>query len=45
MREIIREKGFTSGKDVGLLMKELMARHRGKVDGKLAQETARRLLT
>ena len=45
VREIIREKGFTSGKDVGLLMKELMARHRGKVDGKRAQETARRLLT
>ena len=44
VREIIREKGFTSGKDVGLIMKELMARHRGKVDGKRAQETARRLL-
>ena len=41
---IIREKGLQSGKDVGTLMKELMARHRGKVDGKRAQEIARRLL-
>ena len=41
---IIREKGFASGKDVGLLMKELMARHKGQVDGKRAQEIARRLL-
>ena len=42
--DIAREKGLKSGKDVGLLMKELMARHRGKVDGKRAQEIARRLL-
>jgi uncharacterized protein YqeY len=42
--DIVREKGFQSGKDVGSLMKELMARHRGKVDGKRAQEIARRLL-
>ena len=42
--DIAREKGLQSGKDVGLLMKELMARHRGKVDGKRAQEIARRLL-
>lgn len=41
---LIRQKGFTSGKDVGLLMKELMAKHRGRVDGKRAQEIARRLL-
>ena len=41
---IVREKGLTSGKEVGLLMKELMARHRGRVDGKRAQEIARRLL-
>ncbi|MEO8433022.1 MAG: GatB/YqeY domain-containing protein [Acidobacteriota bacterium] len=41
---IIREKGLQSGKDVGLVMKELMARHKGKVDGKRAQEIARRLL-
>ena len=41
MRAIIAEKGFTSAKDVGLLMKELMARHRGRADGKRAQEIAR----
>jgi uncharacterized protein YqeY len=44
VRGIIAEKGFESGKDVGLLMKELMARHRGRVDGKRAQEIARKLL-
>ncbi len=44
VKEIIGAKGLQSGKDVGALMKELMARHRGKVDGKRAQEIARRLL-
>ena len=43
-RAIIQEKGFTSAKDVGLAMKEVMARHRGRLDGKKAQEIARRLL-
>lgn len=41
---IIREKQLSSAKDVGPLMKELMARHRGRVDGKRAQEIARKLL-
>lgn len=41
---LIREKGFSSSRDVGLAMKELMARHRGRVDGKQAQAIARRLL-
>ena len=44
VREIIAEKNLQSGKDVGVLMKELMARHKGRVDGKRAQEIARRLL-
>ena len=44
LRTIIQEKGFTSAKDVGLAMKEVMARHRGRVDGNKAQEIARRLL-
>ena len=44
IRGIVKEKGFSSGKDVGLLMKELMARHRGRADGKRAQEIARKLL-
>lgn len=44
VRAIIEEKGFSSAKDVGHLMKELMARHRGRADGKRAQEIARKLL-
>ncbi|HEY1434924.1 MAG TPA: GatB/YqeY domain-containing protein [Thermoanaerobaculia bacterium] len=44
LKEVISEKGLTSQKDVGLAMKELMVRHRGRVDGKQAQEIARRLL-
>ena len=44
IRAIISEKGFSSAKDVGQLMKELMARHRGRVDGKRAQEITRKLL-
>lgn len=44
IRGIIAEKGYASGKDVGLVMKELMAQHRGKVDGKRAQEMARAML-
>jgi uncharacterized protein len=45
VRSIAAEKGFTSGKDVGLAMKELMARYRGRVDGKRAQEITRRVLS
>ena len=44
LKQVIREKGLSSQKDVGLAMKELMAHHRGRVDGKQAQEIARRLL-
>jgi len=44
VRGIIAEKDFTSQRDVGLVMKELMARHRGRVDGKRAQDVARGLL-
>lgn len=43
--QIIREKGFTTARDAGLVMKELMVLHRGRVDGKRAQEIARRLLS
>lgn len=41
---IIREKGFSTAREAGLVMKELMAFHRGRLDGKRAQEIARRLL-
>ena len=44
IRDVIREKGLSTSKDVGLAMKEVMARHRGRMDGKRAQEIARRLL-
>jgi hypothetical protein len=44
LQAVIAEKGLSSSKDVGLAMKELMARHKGRVDGKKAQEAARRLL-
>ena len=45
VRSVMAEKGLSSVKDVGLVMKELMARYRGRVDGKRAQEIARRLLS
>jgi uncharacterized protein YqeY len=44
LRDVIAEKSLSSSKDVGLAMKELMARHKGRVDGKQAQTIARRLL-
>jgi uncharacterized protein YqeY len=44
VRAIVAEKGFSTAKEVGLVMKELMARHRGRVDGKRAQEIARQIL-
>ncbi len=44
IRDIIREKSFTSSREAGLVMKELMARHKGRVDGKRAQEIVRRQL-
>jgi uncharacterized protein YqeY len=44
LKDIIEKKGFSSARDVGLAMKELMAEHKGRVDGKKAQEIARRLL-
>ena len=44
LRDIIQAKGFSSSRDVGLAMKELMAAQKGRVDGRKAQEIARRLL-
>jgi len=44
IRDIIREKGYSTARDAGLVMKDLMALHRGRVNGKRAQEIARRLL-
>jgi uncharacterized protein YqeY len=44
LRQIAAENEMSSSRDVGRLMKEVMARYRGRVDGKKAQEIARRIL-
>ena len=44
VRATIQKLGLSSKKDVGALMKTLMAEHRGKIDGKLVQRVAAELL-
>jgi uncharacterized protein YqeY len=44
VQALIAELGLASKKDVGRLMKEAMARHKGAVDGKLVQKLAAELL-
>jgi uncharacterized protein len=44
VREIIAETGASSKKDSGKVMKEMMARYRGQVDGKRVQEVVGRTL-
>ena len=44
IRRIIAERNLTSRKEVGVVMKELMLRYRGRADGKLSQTIAQRLL-
>jgi len=44
VREVIASVSAESKKDSGKVMKEMMARHRGKVDGKKVQEIVGRLL-
>jgi uncharacterized protein len=44
VQEAITESGATSMKDMGLVMKALMARHKGLIDGKLAQQLVKDLL-
>jgi len=36
--EVIRELGITEKKDMGRVMKEVLARYKGQIDGKLAQK-------
>lgn len=43
--EVIVESGAVSGKDFGRVMKEVMNRYRGQVDGKQVQELVRNKLT
>jgi uncharacterized protein YqeY len=44
VESIISERGIKSKKEVGAVMKELMTRYKGRVDGRRAQEIAQRLL-
>ena len=44
VRAIITDVGATSKKDTGRVMKEVMARHKGLIDGKKAQELIGRVL-
>ena len=41
---IVAELGVSSKKDLGKVMKEVMSRHRGQIDGKLASSIAGKLL-
>jgi uncharacterized protein YqeY len=45
LREILKELGIQSKKDLGVAMKALMARNKNRVDGKLAQKILGELLT
>jgi uncharacterized protein YqeY len=45
VQRLIGELGITSRKDVGRLMKAVMAQHKNEVDGKLVQRIAGELLT
>lgn len=45
VRETVAELGITSKKDMGALMKTLMARHKSELDGKTVQKIAGELLT
>ena len=44
VREVIASTGAASKKDAGRVMKEMMAKYRGQVDGKRVQEIVGRLL-
>ncbi len=44
VKDIIASRSLASTKDVGVVMKEVMQRYRGRVDGRRAQEIAQRLL-
>ena len=45
IRALMTELGVSSKKDMGTLMKAVMARYKGQVDGKKVQELLGRLLT
>ena len=43
--EVMKETGIASKKDMGVVMKAVMARYKGQVDGKLVQKILGELLT
>ena len=45
VQSIVQDLGLESKKDMGRLMKELMTRHKGQVDGKLANRFAGEFLS
>jgi len=45
IQAIANELGLTAKKDMGTLMKAAMAKHRGQLDGKLAQKVLGEILT
>jgi uncharacterized protein YqeY len=45
LREILKELGIQSKKDFGVAMKALMAKHKGRVDGKLVQKILGEMLS
>jgi uncharacterized protein YqeY len=44
LKSLLAELGVTSKKDLGVAMKALMSRHKGRVDGRLAQKILGELL-
>ena len=44
VQQVIADQGLSSKKEMGQVMKAIMAEHRGKVDGKLVQKLASELL-
>jgi uncharacterized protein YqeY len=44
VRAVLAETGVTAKKDMGVAMKAVMARHKGRIDGKLAQRILGELL-
>ena len=44
IQKIIQEEGAQSKRDIGKVMKRIMSEHKGKVDGKQAQQIAGELL-
>jgi uncharacterized protein YqeY len=45
VKDVIKETGISSKKDMGVVMKAVMARHKGQVDGKQVQKLLGELLS